>query len=207
MDLVKQGKSKEPDLLRALRRTFGGKWLLYIQATVIPEAVVRLFQPFMIQKIVQFLASDDPDSPDYVSFREAQGYAFGLIAASVFFALSRHYAFLLSQTIGINVRSALTVLMYKKILRVSKTSVKQTDVGQVLNVIANDLFRIEEMSWSMYGLIIGPIVSVVVVYVVWENIGISCLGGVVILILFLPFQTGMGRLFHHYRSVHPCICF
>lgn len=206
MKLFKEKHIKEPDLLRALRRAFGAKWLWYIQATVIPEIVVRLAQPFMIQKIILYLTTSDPAEANFVSYSEAQWYAYALIVASGVFAVSRHYAFLLSQSIGMNVRSALTVLIYKKILKVSKTSFKQTDVGQVLNVVANDLFRIEEMSWSMYGFIVGPIVSVIVVYIVWYNIGLACVGGVVILVLFIPFQSGMGRLFHHFRCVFPLAC-
>ena len=163
--------------------------------------IARLAQPFMIQKIVLYLSSDDVNSENYVSYEEAQMHAFILIIISAIFAIARHYAFLMILTSGLNVRSALTVLMFKKILRVSKTSLKQTDVGQVLNVIANDLFRIEELSTSMHGFILGPIMVIAVIYMVWYNIGIASIGGVVILILFIPFQSIMGRLFHFYRCV------
>lgn len=199
--MYKVKKIKQPSLVRAVRRAFGSTWLLYVQATIWPEMITRLVQPFMIQKIILYLSSDDPMSDSYVSHEEAQAYALGLIVISCIFAITRHYAFLLVQSVGLNIRSALTVLLFKKILRVSKTSFKQTDVGQVLNVVANDLFRIEELFTNIQGFVLGPVMAIAVLYIVWTNIGYATVGGLFILVLFIPFQSVMGRLFHFYRYV------
>ena len=187
--------------MRTVLRTFGVKWLLAMQPTIWLELVCRLTQPFMIQKIVQYLSQDETTTPpdQLVPYKTAQLYAWVLIVITIVFSMGRHYSFLLCFTLGLNVRTALTVLIFKKILHVSKSSNKQTDAGQVLNVLANDLYRFDEVTKSTYGMIVGPILSAVVMYVTHSHMGSAFVGALVILVIFVPFQGFMGRFFTKFR--------
>lgn len=188
--------------MRTILRTFGWQWLLYMQPTIWLEAISRLSQPFMIQQIVLYLSQDENTNPsEVVSYETAQLYAWALVLVTLIFSLLRHYAFLLCFTLGMNVRSALTVLIFKKIIRISKSSNKQTDAGQVLNVLALDLYRFDEVTKSTYGIIVGPVMSVFIMYITYRNMGPAFLGGLVILVLFVPFQGFMGRFFTKFRFV------
>ena len=100
---------------------------------------------------------------------------------------------------GIKARAALTVLIYKKILKLSKNSFEKTSVGQILNIMANDLNRIDEINYQAPYYIAAPLQTIVVIYVMWSYLGIACLGGLSILFLFLPFQGFMGRWFNKFR--------
>jgi ABC-type transport system involved in cytochrome bd biosynthesis fused ATPase/permease subunit len=153
----------------------------------------------MIQKIVQYLSQDEIPPEKLVSYESAQLYAWVLIVVTIIFSMGRHYSFLLCFKLGLNVRTALTVLLFKKILRVSKSSNKQTDAGQVLNVLANDLYRFDEVTKSTYGMIVGPILSAVVMYITYSHMGSAFVGALVILITFVPFQGFMGRFFTKFR--------
>lgn len=137
---------------------------------------------------------------EYVSHEQAIYYAAALIVTSFLFAFSRHPAFVLCLRVASNVRTALTVMIYRKILRLSKSSFEQTDIGQILNILANDLNRFEDVGWQLPYLLIGPTMSIVVIYISYTYLGIACIGGLVILILFIPFQGLMGRLFNTFRS-------
>ena len=140
--------------------------------------------------------------PDgYVSDQKAIIAAVILIISSFVFAFSRHPAFVLCLRVASNVRSALTVMIYRKVLKLSKSSFEQTDIGQILNILANDLNRFEDVGWQLPYILIGPTMSVVVIYISYKYLGIACVGGLVILILFIPFQGLMGRLFQTFRYV------
>lgn len=140
--------------------------------------------------------------PDgYVSDQKAIIAAVILIISSFVFAFSRHPAFVLCLRVANNVRSALTVMIYRKVLKLSKSSFEQTDIGQILNILANDLNRFEDVGWQLPYILIGPTMSVVVVYISYKYLGVACVGGLVILILFIPFQGLMGRLFQTFRFV------
>lgn len=135
-----------------------------------------------------------------VTHEEAIYYAVALIVSSFAFAFSRHPAFVLCLRVANNVRTALTVMIYRKILKLSKSSFEQTDIGQILNIIANDLNRFEDVGWQLPYILIGPTMSVVVIYISYTYLGVACVGGLVILILFIPFQGLMGRLFNTFRT-------
>jgi ATP-binding cassette subfamily C (CFTR/MRP) protein 4 len=201
LEAYKTGKIKRPSILKAVVKTFGLQWLWYAQLAIWPEIVVRLAQPFMIRVIVVYLTQsiEDAEKPGAITYSHAVISSYILIISVGIWSVSRHHAFLLVCRTGINVRTALTALIFKKVLRVSKSSFEQTDVGQILNVLANDLYRFEDITTNLWALIIGPVVCIVGVYFVWYFIGIAALGGLVILLLFVPFQATMGRFFNKYR--------
>ena len=190
--------------MKAIIRAFWLKFALYQQINIWGEILIRLSQPFMVGYLVRYLTQADIEvkSPDitldnfyhsnqtnnpknssnhinssnysaipmseisgreYISHVEAIWYAVGLIVTSFAFAFSRHPAFVLCLRVANNVRTALTVMIYRKILKLSKSSFEQTDIG-------------------------------------YTYLGVACVGGLVILILFIPFQGLMGRLFNTFRS-------
>ena len=100
---------------------------------------------------------------------------------------------------AMNVRSAITILVYDKILKLSKSSFEDTSIGHILNVVANDLNRIDDICVYLVYLMAAPLQSIIVITILWHYIGSACLGGMVILFLFLPFQAVMGRLFNKFR--------
>ena len=109
-----------------------------------------------------------------------------------------HYQFLVRR-IALNCRTSLTVLVYKKILKLSKSSFESTSVGQVLNILANDLNRFDELGHVMVYIVIAPIQSLIVLYIMSQYLGLACIGGMVILFLFIPLQGLMGRFFNQFR--------
>ena len=93
----------------------------------------------------------------------------------------------------------MTILVYKKILLLSMSSFDNTSVGQVLNILANDFNRFDELGHVLIYIVIAPIQSIIVMIIMWHHVNIACLGGLVILFLFIPFQGLMGKLFNRFR--------
>ena len=162
--------------------------------------IYQNFQSFQLESNqTNYSNGNLPDG--YVSDQKAIIAAVILIISSFVFAFSRHPAFVLCIRLAGSVRSALTVMIYRKVLKLSKSSFEQTDIGQILNILANDLNRFEDVGWQLPYILIGPTMSVVVIYISYKYLGIACIGGLVILILFIPFQGLMGRLFQTFRYV------
>lgn len=97
-------------------------------------------------------------------------------------------------------KTALTILIYKKVLRLSKNSFEKTSVGQILNILANDMQRLDDLGFLAPYYYCSPLQAIIVIYVMWKYyLGIACLGGAVLMILFIPFQAVMGRMFNKFR--------
>ena len=162
------------------------------------DAVVRLMQPLLIGRIVRYLtAADDLDYG--CSYEVARGCMIGLVMSSLIIMAMMHHGFVLHLRHGNNCRQALTHLIYKKVLKLSMSSFQETDVGQILNILANDLNRFEEIAFWMIYLLLAPIASIICLVITYKYLGNSSFAGFVILILFIPFQGMMGRLFARFR--------
>ena len=81
----------------------------------------------------------------------------------------------------------------------AKSSFEKTSVGQVLNILANDLNRFDELGHVMIYILVAPIQSLIVLYILWGYLDVASVGGLVILFLFIPFQGLMGRWFNRFR--------
>lgn len=52
-----------------------------------------------------------------------------------------------------------------------------------------------------YNLIIAPLQTIICVVILWRYLEWACIGGIVVLCLFIPFQAMMGRLFGSVRRI------
>jgi len=70
--------------------------------------------------------------------------------------------------------------------------VRTTGVGQLTNIISNDVNRFDRLKDTPY-IITVPIQTLVVALVLWYYIGVSAIAGIVVLILAIPIQ---GKCFN-----------
>lgn len=96
--------------------------------------------------------------------------------------------------------------MFIKALRLNKTSLDETTVGQVVNLLANDVNRFDLGFKYMHFLWVGPLVTIVVTYFLWLEIGISSLFGVFVMLSLVPLQGCTRRnylyLLYLYLIIH-----
>lgn len=197
-----QLKRPRASFLSALTKTFLWETCWNNLLMMIPELVVRLAQPFMLEAIIRYL-KQSPNAcrrdKSCVTFEFAQWMASLLVISSLVLQVTRHYAWFLCSKSGNNIRTAITAMLYKKVLRMSKSSSKQAEMGQVINVIANDLTRFEDLSWNIHAIPLAPIMTGIVIWFTYDLIQECCFVGLAVIVLLLPIQAIMGRLFTRYR--------
>lgn len=126
-------------------------------------------------------------------------YAAGVCLCTIVFISTHHLTMAYMMRLGMRLRVACCGLMYRKALRLSRAAVDQTAVGQIVNIMSNDVNRFDEFTLFSSYLLVAPIQACLIVYIVWTYLGVSCLGGITLLLLFIPFQALMGRLFSRVR--------
>ncbi|XP_054158177.1 ATP-binding cassette subfamily C member 4-like [Oppia nitens] len=85
------------------------------------------------------------------------------------------------------------IILYALLLKHSAFS--KTTIGQILNLMSNDVSRLEEFCQHFAYLIAGPINLAIGVAICWQYISWVSFIGLAILICFIPFNGLMGRLF------------
>lgn len=71
----------------------------------------------------------------------------------------------------------------------SQKALGQTTIGQMVNIMSNDVNRFDFSVIFLHYLWIGPVQMLITAGILYSVIGPSCLAGLAILILFVPLQS------------------
>ncbi|KAL5233639.1 hypothetical protein ACI65C_001049 [Semiaphis heraclei] len=198
IDIVNANKKNgDPSLLRVLVQMFGVKLMFYGLILAFVEIVLRMSQPILIGGLLEYF---NPDKPDAKDLNHAYYYASGLLLNMLLNIILFHYAQMEMGHLGMKIRVACCSAIYKKALRLSKTSLGETTVGQVVNLLSNDVNRFDIAFIFIHFLWVGPLQSIVVTYFLWQELGVSSLVGVAIFLVFIPLQGWLGKKTSKYRS-------
>ena len=96
--------------------------------------------------------------------------------------------------VGMRVRIACSSLMYRKILRLSRSSTNVTTPGQIINIMSNDVARFEQLFIALHYIWILPIQGALITFMIWESVGIASLAGVFLITMqTVPVQGYLGK--------------
>lgn len=138
----------KPSLVKAITRAMDQRYAVPCILVTISK-VIELAQPFMVGVIILSLQEQIVNPYEWRVKYVVLGTSVAFMLSNLITAFCRHRGNLLATRVGNNIRTALTFMILKKVLRVSLSSLDETDVGQIMNVLANDLKRFEQMSWFL----------------------------------------------------------
>lgn len=84
-------------------------------------------------------------------------------------------------------------------MRLSKSALGKTSVGQVVNLISNDVNQFDMIVSGMLSILSGPLKTFVVTYFLWQEVGVSSIVGVTALLMFIPLQ-GQYEILIEYKN-------
>ncbi|XP_054158176.1 ATP-binding cassette sub-family C member 4-like [Oppia nitens] len=186
----KELSKKSPSFARASIKTFIAYFIIPVILTLIGECAVINLNIIFLGQILQFFAN--PDKYDYFS---TCMYAAAMVGAELVCISCIHPALFMGARVAIKIRVCWLTLMYKKALRLKHSAFSKTTIGQILNLMSNDVSRLDDHCQLVSYLVSGPINTAISVYICWQYIGWVSLIGLAILMSFIPFNSLMGRLF------------
>jgi ATP-binding cassette, subfamily C (CFTR/MRP), member 4 len=80
------------------------------------------------------------------------------------------------------------IIIYFQSLRLSKTALGETTVGQVVNLLSNDVNRFDVAIIFVHYLWIGPLATIIITYLMWLEISWAAVVGVAFMLAFIPLQ-------------------
>ncbi|XP_059759348.1 ATP-binding cassette sub-family C member 4 isoform X4 [Balaenoptera ricei] len=189
--------TREPSLTKAIIKCYWKSYLVLGIFTLIEEST-RVVQPIILGKIIGYFENYNPT--DSAALYEAYGYAGVLSACTLVLAILHHLYFYHVQCAGMRLRVAMCHMIYRKALRLSNLAMGKTTTGQIVNLLSNDVNRFDQVTIFLHFLWAGPLQAIIVTILLWMEIGISCLAGMAVLIILLPLQSCIGKLFSSLRS-------
>ncbi|XP_017000087.2 probable multidrug resistance-associated protein lethal(2)03659 [Drosophila takahashii] len=184
---LKNSKGK-PNLLRALLRVFGWQFGILGLVTFLVELGLRTLQPMLLLELISYFVNKSE------VVEKGYYYAGGLIISSFLGVIIIHPAFFGIQHLCFKMRIAIGSMIYRKALRLSNRALADSMSGHVLNLISNDVARLDSKPFQAHYLWIGPLQTLVISFLMYQEIGIAALFGVAFMVLFIPLQLYMGRI-------------
>ncbi|XP_073845798.1 probable multidrug resistance-associated protein lethal(2)03659 isoform X2 [Musca autumnalis] len=120
-------------------------------------------------------------------------YAAGVIACSITNVLLSHSYGMGTMHMGMKIRVSMCSLIYRKSLRLCKTATESPTAGQVINLITNDVGRLDAAMVFINYLWVGPILTCLITYRMYKEIGIAAVFGVAFMFMFIPLQGWLGK--------------
>lgn len=187
-------KRARPSFARAVLSSFTLQYIPIFASQFMQECVFQIVRPLCLMVIIEYLKDNDAYESNYVILAAGT-----LIVSSFLYIILNYINFVSALRIGMRMRVAATALIFKKVMRLSKTSMEQTTIGQVINIVSNDAKRFDEMAHCLPAPLITVFQSAIIVAILWRYLGLATLTALAILFLLVPFQWIMGKMFRTVR--------
>lgn len=93
------------------------------------------------------------------------------------------------QHTGMKMRVACCSLIYRKSLRLSNVALAQTTIGQMINLLSNDVNRFDHAAMNFHNLWVTPIQVFLIMYLVYAQVGWTGIVGIGFIMIFIPLQS------------------
>ena len=190
-------KEKNPSTLRMFYNAYGLRTIIVGLIFSIVEIGIRCAQPLLLGGLIGYFS----DSTDNGSFKgSAYLYASGIVLCSFLLLAIFNPLMLFLIEISMKLKIGSIGLIYSKILKLSKSAMIDGINGRVINLISNDVEKFELAVLFLHDLWKSPIETIIVGFLVYREIGISGVVGILFILSFIPIQTWMGKKTAYYRQ-------
>ncbi|XP_064379482.1 multidrug resistance-associated protein 1-like isoform X3 [Dromaius novaehollandiae] len=180
--LFKKTSFCKPSLIFPLWQTF--KFLLIKVAFLKVTADILAFMGPQIMKALVTLSENHPGS-----HRSGYGYAIALF----FVVLSQTLLHQLYQRnnmlTAVKIKTAVVGLIYKKALTLANSSRRNYTTGEIVNLMSADAQQLMELTVNLNLLWSAPFQILMAVFFLWQELGLSVLAGVAVLLFIIPINA------------------
>ncbi|CAG2102441.1 unnamed protein product [Medioppia subpectinata] len=167
----------EPNFYTAFRQTFA-------------------LQPILLGIIVRHFSATNSDE----NFMPISIAACAICLSILSIINTQHPAYTASNRLSMRAKVAWNTIIYKKCLKLSRSSLADTNVGHIINLTTNDTKRFDEFAIVGSYLLVVPIQTIIFMYIGWQYLGAACLATFAGLCLFIPLVSWIGTKITEIRS-------
>ncbi|KAG5895018.1 Multidrug resistance-associated protein 4, partial [Gonioctena quinquepunctata] len=132
-------------------------------------------------------------------FNDAVYYAAILIGLKLLHAFYMHNYVIFLNQLAIQMRTAFSSLIYRKVLKLSPKALENTNLGNIVTVISKDVKQFQGAIWLFNDLWIAAIQTIFICFLIYRRIGVTSTIGVAMLFSLLPAQTYMSTVINKLR--------
>ncbi|XP_013781403.1 multidrug resistance-associated protein 1-like [Limulus polyphemus] len=142
-------------------------------------SLMPFVNPQILSLVIAFVSGDEPY---WRGFLYATLMFFASMIESLFNSQYEYRIF----CIAMRIRSCVVSALYRKSLQLSNSARKNFTVGEIVNLMAVDTQRVMEFIQIVNLLWSAPLQIGVCLWMLWQQLGVSTLGGLAVMILLFP---------------------
>lgn len=178
--------SGRPSLTRALFRAHGpSNW--FVGLILCCESALRIYQAQILGRLINFLLTPKDEALEGV-YNNGYFLSFLLILLGASVAFMHHHAFFHAWRLGMQLRGALTTVIYDKAIKLSLQSMASISVGHIVNLSAQDVESFQICGCFIHFSYQPILEAAAVLYFGINLIGVSFVAGFACIILLIPLQ-------------------
>lgn len=189
-----ESQSAPSSVRRALLHTFWPQ-LVFTAFLSVSKLSVMYVGPILITQFVSYVAGNELFPHE------------GLVLVAILFTakmvevLSAHHFNFYSQRLGMVVRSSLITSVYRKGLRLSSFARQTHGAGQIVNYMSVDVQQIADLMLQIHNLWVLPLQAAVALIILYAVIGVSCFGGIFVMLCILFVSFNVAKLHRGYQAM------
>ncbi|VEN61103.1 unnamed protein product [Callosobruchus maculatus] len=187
-------KNKQPSLLRAIAKLLLAEICL-IDILIVTVESLRMLQPLLMARLLSYYDNNAAEE------NKSEAYIYAILIIFVLFVsvLCQHSFQMNILQVGLKLRIACCALIYRKALKLNRTALGEVTIGQIINLLSNDVARFDTCFQGLNYIWVGPLETLIVMYLTYYYMGYSALVGPVFLLGFIPVQLYLGKLISKFR--------
>ncbi|KAF9213044.1 hypothetical protein BGZ59_005984 [Podila verticillata] len=194
-----RGGDTQPSLLKTIILSFNSQWVLLATLRFL-ASVMTYASPQILNALLGFITSyASPRPEDHMPVSWGIILAFGLFFCSVIVTFLTAQVNALSFDLGIEIRTALMSLVYRKALRLSNAAKQKSTAGEITNYMSVDAERWATSMVFLPVLISLPVEVTLATWSLYNLIGWSIFVGLGAVILMLPIHSRLAGAFGKFR--------
>ncbi|KAK9880966.1 hypothetical protein WA026_014317 [Henosepilachna vigintioctopunctata] len=179
----------KPSLLIAIRNTFWKSFMVVGIIIMLRNVLYAYFMPIVLSQFIEIF-NESPRDIIKGSYLGAT-----VIIMNFLNCLIAHQGTLYTRRIGMRVRIACCSLMYRKVLKLNTNSLNTTGAGMLVNLLSNDVNRLDFAASVIHFIWIMPIQAAIGTYVMYSFVGPVAFVAIGAMILqAVPVQGYLSRI-------------
>ncbi|XP_061182252.1 multidrug resistance-associated protein 1-like isoform X3 [Saccostrea echinata] len=187
MDITNESHNKLPaKLFRALVSAYLPAALVTALLKLIYD-VMQFISPLLLKLLIKFIE----DKSEY--FWRGILYAVLMFVMAMIQSFVLHQYFHGCQLLGMRIRTSVTCLVYRKMLRLSNASKRSSTVGEIVNLMSVDAQRFMDLMTYIHTIWSGPFQIIVALYFLYMELGPSIFAGFGVMIVLIPINALIAK--------------
>ncbi|KAG0378501.1 hypothetical protein BGX24_003626 [Mortierella sp. AD032] len=185
-------RGKSPSLFLTIMKTYGWSWVPILIFRLAASTFLYIM-PVLLNQLLNFIESYSSGESQPVSLGLI--LAFGMFFVSVLSAVCVGQYFQTAINVGVEIRTALIAMIYRKSLRLSNTAKQSHTAGEISNHMSVDAERWLQAVTSLPMLVSIPYEIALALWLLYNQIGWSIFIGLVLIVALVSTQGFIAKAY------------